>query len=247
MKIRRRIDLIMVERGLAPSRERAQALIMEGRVRVDGTVVDKPGRMVAPEVKVEVEVEKIYVSRGGFKLEAALGAFKVNPSGKLAMDVGASTGGFTQCLLEHGAKRVYAIDVGYGIISEKLRKDPRVVLLERTNIRYLKRETIPEDIDIATIDVSFISLKLVLPKVKEFTGRNGEIVALIKPQFEVGKGEVEKGGVIKDEKKHKRVIEEISRFSEIIGLTPLKVIESPIMGKDGNREFFIHLRRVEYF
>ncbi len=243
MKIRRRIDLIMVERGLVPSRERAQALIMEGRVRVNGAVVDKPGRMVAPEVKIEVEEEKRYVSRGWIKLNSALSNFNVNPEGKIAMDVGASTGGFTQCLLEHGAQKVYAIDVGYGIIADELRRDARVVLLERTNIRYLQRESIPDDIDIATIDVSFISLRHVLPRVKEFVKEGGDIIALIKPQFEVGKNEVEKGGLIRDERKHKRVIEEIRRFSEAIGLSPLKVIESPIRGKDGNREFFIHLRK----
>ncbi len=161
------------------------------------------------------------------------------------MDVGASTGGFTQCLIEHGVKRVYAIDVGYGIIAQELRNDPRVVLLERTNIRYLPRELIPDEIDLATIDVSFISLRLVLPKVKEFLRPGGEVIALIKPQFEVGKNEVEKGGVIRDEKKQKRVIEELSRFGEEIGFHPLKVIESPIRGKEGNREFFIHMRKIE--
>lgn len=236
-----RIDRLLLKQGFVSSREKAQALIMEGKVRVNGELVDKPGRMVSPESEIQVNAEKRYVSRGGEKLEGALKEFNINLAGKIAMDVGASTGGFTQCLLEHGATRVYAIDVGYGIIAEKLRKDPRVVLFERTNIRYLRKEAIPEEIDLATIDVSFISLKLVLPKVKEFIKKDGEIVALIKPQFEVGKGEVEKGGVIRDERKLKRVIEEIRKFSETIGLTPLKVIESPITGKDGNREFFIHL------
>lgn len=238
-----RVDLALLQRGLVPSREKAQALIMEGKVRVNGAVVDKPGRMIAPEAEVEVEVDKKYVSRGGIKLGSALKEFNIDPSGKIAMDVGASTGGFTQCLLQHGAKRVYAIDVGYGIIAQELRQDKRVVLHERTNIRYLKREAIPDVIDIATIDVSFISLKVVIPKVKEFLKPGGEIIALIKPQFEVGRKEVEKGGIIKDEKKHKRVIEEISRFSEETSLRPLKVIESPITGKDGNKEFFIHLKR----
>lgn len=237
-----RLDIALVRQGLAPSREKAQALIMEGRVRVNGLVMDKAGRTISPEARVEIEVEREYVSRGGEKLEGALKEFNINVEGRTAMDVGASTGGFTQCLLKHGARRVYAIDVGYGIISEKLRRDPRVILFERTNIRYLQKSQIPEEIDLATIDVSFISLKLVLPGVKEFIHTTGEIIALIKPQFEVGKGEVEKGGIIRDERKHKRVIEEISKFSKTIGLNPLKVIESPIKGKDGNKEFFIHLR-----
>jgi 23S rRNA (cytidine1920-2'-O)/16S rRNA (cytidine1409-2'-O)-methyltransferase len=236
-----RIDLLLVSKGFAQSREKAQALIMEGKVRVNGVLVDKAGRLIPDEANLEVEEAKRYVSRGGEKLEGALKAFNVNVTDKIAMDVGSSTGGFTQCLLEHGAKRVYAVDVGYGIISEKLRSDPRVVLLERTNIRYLERFRVPEAIDIATIDVSFISLKLVLPRVKEFLCPGGIIIALIKPQFEVGKGEVEKGGVIRDEQKHKKVVEEIKIFSEGIGLTPLKVIESPVRGKEGNREFFIFL------
>jgi 23S rRNA (cytidine1920-2'-O)/16S rRNA (cytidine1409-2'-O)-methyltransferase len=239
---KRRLDLLLLEKGITSSREMARGLIMAGKVRVNGSVVDKPGKMVSPEVEIEVEVGKKYVSRGGEKLEGALKVSGMDVAGKIAMDVGASTGGFTQCLLEHGARKVYAIDVGYGIISERLRKDPRVILLERTNIRYLDPGVIPEEIDIATVDVSFISLKLVLPKVKEFLKKDGEIIALIKPQFEVGKNEVERGGIIRDERKHKRVIEEIREFARTIGLTPLNVIESPITGKDGNKEFFIHLR-----
>ncbi len=175
--------------------------------------IEKPGTQVDENVKIELCGETLpYVSRGGLKLEAALKAFSIDVKDKVAMDVGASTGGFSDCLLQHGAKRVYAIDVGYGQLAWKLRTDPRVIPIERTNIRYMSEEKIPEKVDIATVDVSFISLKLVIPKVIEFLRPQGEIVALIKPQFEAGKGEVPKGGVIRDPQKRLKIVEEIQEF-----------------------------------
>jgi len=232
----------MVRRGMAPSRERAQAMIMAGAVRVKGQPATKPGQLVEEDVPIEVVHEPIpYVSRGGLKLEAALKAFSVEVRDKVCMDVGASTGGFTDCLLQHGAKRVYAVDVGWGQLHWKLRNDPRVVVLERRNIRYLPREEIPEEVDLVTIDCSFISLKLVIPPVLKFLKEKAEILALIKPQFEVGKGEVGKGGVVRDPEKHERVIREIWDFSTSLGLKPQGVVESPLLGPKGNREFFLYL------
>jgi len=242
MKERKRLDMLLLERGLIQSREKAQALIMEGKVYVSGTLVDKPGKLICSDSHVELKQEKRYVSRGGIKLEAAINAFGVDLVGKVAMDVGASTGGFTQCLLEHGAKRVYAIDVGYGLIALEFRNDARVILIERENIRYLKKEAIPELINFATVDVSFISLRLVLPRAKDFLAQNGEVIALIKPQFEVGKLEVGKGGIVRDPDKHQRVIKEIEMFAKDAGFISKGIIESPITGKDGNREFFIYLQ-----
>jgi len=239
-----RLDKLMVQRGLVPSREKAQAIIMAGMVRVDGQLARKPGQMVKEDVKIEVLGDPIpYVSRGGVKLEAALDRFSVPVEGKICMDVGASTGGFTDCLLQRGAERVYAVDVGWGQLHWKLRNDPRVVVLERRNIRYLPKEEIPEGIDLATIDTSFISLKLVIPAVLKFLKEQAEIIALIKPQFEVGKGEVERGGVVKDPRKHEKVIREIREFVQSLGLSPQGVMESPLLGPKGNREFFIYIKK----
>ncbi len=239
-----RLDKLMVQRGLVPSREKAQAIIMAGMVRVDGQLARKPGQMVKEDVKIEVLGDPIpYVSRGGVKLEAALDRFSIPVEGKICMDVGASTGGFTDCLLQRGAERVYAVDVGWGQLHWKLRNDPRVVVLERRNIRYLPKEEIPEGIDLATIDTSFISLKLVIPAVLKFLKEQAEIIALIKPQFEVGKGEVERGGVVKDPRKHEKVIREIREFVQSLGLSPQGVMESPLLGPKGNREFFIYIKK----
>ena len=239
-----RLDKLMVQRGLVPSREKAQAIIMAGMVRVDGQPARKPGQMVKEDVKIEVLGDPIpYVSRGGVKLEAALDRFSVPVEGKICMDVGASTGGFTDCLLQGGAERVYAVDVGWGQLHWKLRRDPRVVVLERRNIRYLPKEEIPEEIDLATIDTSFISLKLVIPAVLKFLKDRAEILALIKPQFEVGKGEVERGGVVRDPQKHRRVIREIWEFVRSLGLSPQGVMESPLLGPKGNKEFFIYIKK----
>ncbi len=238
-----RLDKILVERGLAASRERAQALILAGKVLVGGMPAAKAGAMIDTGAGIELKGGDIpYVSRGGLKLEAAVSRFNICLQDKVAMDVGASTGGFTDCMLQHGARGIYCIDVGYGQLAWELRQDPRVVLLERTNIRYLEREKIPDAIDISVIDVSFISLVKVVPKVLEFLKAGGEIIALIKPQFEVGKGEVDKGGIVKDEAKRSRVVEQVRQALEALGLSTIGLIPSPILGQKGNKEFLIYLQ-----
>ncbi len=238
-----RLDKLLVDRGLVSSRERARALIMEGKVFVNGKACTKPGTFITSN-NIEIKGEDIpYVSRGGLKLDAAIRYFNVNPGDKIAMDVGSSTGGFTDCLLKHGAKKVYCIDVGYGQLAWKLRIDPRVIVLERTNIRYLKREAIPEPIDIATIDVSFISLRLVLPKVYEFLNSGGEVLALVKPQFEVGKGEVGRGGIVRDEDKRLKTLRDIRDVSTRIGFNVMGTFRSPIEGQKGNVEYFLYLKK----
>src|SRR3972149_2676036 len=242
--MKERLDKLLVDKGIVQSRERARALIMAGKVMVKGKKVEKAGEMVLADADIVLIEEDIpYVSRGGLKLEKALDEFNIDVTGKVAIDVGASTGGFTDCLLQRGAKKVYAIDVGYGQLDLKLRNDPRVINIERQNIRYLEREAIPEQVDLVTIDASFISLLKVIPNVLNFIGKSGEMVALIKPQFEVGKGEVGKGGVVRDEAKQMAVVEKIKGFCEEIGLTVMGVIESPILGPKGNREFLIYARK----
>ena len=240
--MKERLDKIIVDRGIAASRERARALIMEGKVLVSGAPVTKAGTMVASDAPVEVSGGEIpYVGRGGLKLEAALKYFNISAVGKIAMDVGASTGGFTDCLLQHGAIKVYCIDVGYGQLAWKLRQDPRVVLIERTNIRYLEKEKIPDSIALAAIDVSFISLVKVVPKVLEFLQSEGEVIALIKPQFEVGKGEVDKGGIIKDAVKRERAAGQVKEAMQSLGLRIIGVMQSPISGQKGNIEYLIYM------
>lgn len=236
-----RLDQALVAQGLVPSRHRAQAMVRAGLVRVAGVVADRPDQMVDPSVSLGLEHAKAYVSRGGDKLEAALDAFDVDPAGRVCLDVGASTGGFTDILLQRGAARVIAVDVGYGQLAWSLRQDPRVIVLERVNIRHLDRLPIPADL--AVIDVSFISLRLVLPRVRELLSPPGEVVALVKPQFEVGKGAVGKGGVVRDPEQHGRVLSELRRFAEESGYDVVAEIPSPILGAKGNREFFLHLRR----
>ncbi len=239
-----RLDKILLDKGLAASRDRARALIMEGRVLVNGHPVNKAGEPVGSDSLIELRGEDIpYVSRGGLKLEAAIKHFGISLTGKAAMDVGASTGGFTDVMLQRGAVRVYCIDVGYGQLAWKLRQDPRVVLLERTNIRHLDRERIPESIDIATIDVSFISLSKVVPTVLAFLRDGGEIVALIKPQFEVGKGEVGKGGIVKDVAKRLAAVDRVKNELEESGLEVIGVIESPILGQKGNVEYLAYAKK----
>jgi 23S rRNA (cytidine1920-2'-O)/16S rRNA (cytidine1409-2'-O)-methyltransferase len=238
-----RIDKLLTEKGIVHSRERARAFIMAGKVMVEGRAVDKPGTRVEVEAQLQVRGEdQPYVSRGGLKLEGALNAFGMNPDGMVVMDVGASTGGFTDCVLQKGAKKVYAVDVGYGKLAWKLQKDPRVINLERRNIRYLKREEIPEEVDLILIDTSFISIEKFLPHLLKFLKWGGILVSLIKPQFEVGKGEVGKGGVVRDSALHQKVIDRISEFSRNLGLSILGVVESPLLGPKGNKEFFICLR-----
>lgn len=240
-----RLDKLLVDRGLVKSRERAQSLIMAGKVLVDGKKEEKAGTLVDKGCNLVLMNHDLpYVSRGGIKLIKALKEFRVQVNEKVCMDVGASTGGFTDCLIQNGAKKVFAVDVGYGQLAWFLRQDPRVINLERKNIRYLKSEDLGELVDLAVIDTSFISLKLVLPAVIKLIKSKGEIIALIKPQFEVGKEKVGKGGVVKDAKEHKSVIEEISRFALNEGLEVLGVIESPLRGPKGNREFFIYLRKI---
>ncbi len=239
--MKERLDKIVVDRGIVSSRERARALIMEGKVLVNGVPVTKAGSMVAPDAPVEVRGGEIpYVSRGGLKLEAALANFNISVGGKVAMDVGASTGGFTDCLLQHGVAKVYCIDVGYGQLAWKLRQDPRIVIIERANIRHLEREKIPDPIALVTIDVSFISLVKVVPKVLEFLQPEGEMIALIKPQFEVGKGEVDKGGVIKDTAKRERTVEQVKVELGALGLNIIGTMQSPITGQKGNIEYLIY-------
>jgi 23S rRNA (cytidine1920-2'-O)/16S rRNA (cytidine1409-2'-O)-methyltransferase len=239
-----RLDKLLVEKGMVQSRERARALIMEGRVTVDGQTLEKPGTPVKVVAQLQIQGEDLpYVGRGGLKLEAALKAFKVDPEGKVVIDVGASTGGFTDCVLQKGAKKVYAIDVGYGQLAWKLQKDPRVINLERRNIRYLKREEVSEEADLILVDTSFISIEKFLPYLVGFLKEGGDLLCLIKPQFEVGKGEVGKGGVVKDSKLHEKVVDRISQFSRGLGLNVGGVIESPLLGPKGNKEFFIHLRK----
>lgn len=236
-----RIDALLVERGLAPTRTKAQALLMAGQVLVEGELVDKPGHRVDPESAVEVKESLPYVGRGGLKLAGFLDGSGLVVEGFVAMDVGSSTGGFTDCLLQRGAARVYAVDVGRNLIDASLRDDPRVTLLEGRNVRYLERSEVPEPVDLVVIDVSFISLEKVLPVVKGFLAGGGRVAALVKPQFEVGKGEVGKGGIVRDPAKHRLVIERIREYAEELGFTPVEVMESPIKGAKGNKEFWIHL------
>lgn len=239
-----RLDKILVERGLVQSRERARSLIMAGRVIVDDHLVEKAGAAVPLDADIRLKGEDIpYVSRGGLKLEKALDHFGIDVTGLVVMDVGASTGGFTDCLLQRGARRVIAVDVGYGQLAWKLRQDERVVNFEKTNIRYLEPDRLPEIPDMAVIDASFISLDKVLPNTIRLIGEEGSVVALIKPQFEVGKGEVGKGGVVRDEAKHREVIAGVSALAENLGLSVLGVTESPILGPSGNREFLIYMRK----
>ena len=240
IKNKERIDLLLVKKGLAPTRTRARTLIMAGVVFVDSTRVDKAGIIVKEDAEILVKHSTLgYVSRGGIKLEAALKEFRIDVSDKVALDIGASTGGFTDCLLKHGAKKVYAVDVGYGQLDWKLRQDPRVVVKERINARYLKSEDIGELVDVCTIDVSFISLTKVIPPVSKILKPSGILIALIKPQFEVGKGEVGKGGIVRDEKKHREVVSRIINFLEELNFRILGVITSPILGADGNKEFLV--------
>jgi 23S rRNA (cytidine1920-2'-O)/16S rRNA (cytidine1409-2'-O)-methyltransferase len=243
MKTRERLDRIIVDRGLVKSRERARALIMEGKVFVNGMRAEKAGSVVDSDSEILLKEDIPFVSRGGLKLQAALDYFKVDPAGKVVMDIGCSTGGFTDCVLKKGAGKVYAVDVGYGQFDWSLRKDPRIVLLEKTNIRYLDRERIPEAVDLAVIDVSFISLLNVLPKVLEFLDKLGEVVALVKPQFEVGKGMVGKGGIVREESKRIAAAEGVKEGAEKMGYRAKGLFESPVRGQKGNREYFLYLGR----
>ncbi len=245
MKKKKRLDMLVLERGLAETRQKAAALILSGMVYVDGVPATKAGEAVDEAASIEVRGGLQYASRGALKLEGAVKAFDVSFQGKTVMDVGVSTGGFTDYMLRMGASRVYAVDVGYGQLYYKLREDNRVLLFEKTNIRHMDRSAIPEEIDLATIDVSFISLKLVLPRVVEFLKKGGEILALVKPQFEVGKGEVEKGGVVRDEAKRKAAVRSVITAAGALGLSVMGQYECAVRGqKKGNIEYFVYMRKV---
>ncbi len=234
-----RLDRLLVHQGLVASREAAARAILAGGVLVDGVMVDKPAKLVARGARIEIEHAAPFVSRAGEKLAAALDAFSIDPGGLIALDVGCSTGGFTDCLLQRGAQLVYAVDVGYGLIDWKLRQDPRIVLLERTNIRYIDRSHVPDPVDLAVIDVSFISLTLVLPSVVALLRDGGRVVALVKPQFEVGKGQVGSGGIVRDETQRRAVTDKVISAAARLGLTALGVLDSPVKGRKGNQEILV--------
>lgn len=239
-----RIDILLVERGLAESRSQAQRLIMAGQVRSGGELVSKPSVMVPADVNLTVDQGPKYVSRGGEKLEAALLAFSLDLTGKVCADVGASTGGFSDCLLQYGVRKVYALDVGHGILHWKLRQDPRVVVMEDTNARFVSQ--LPEKMDLVTIDVSFISLKVILPVVKNWLVEQGNVIALIKPQFEAGRKEVARGdGVIRDPQIHRRILQEVLGFAQEQGFIARGLLQSPLLGPKGNAEFLVWLKNSE--
>ena len=240
------LDVQLFERGLAQSRQRAQALILAGKVLVDGEKITKAGSQVFLDCDIEIIGRDIpYVSRGGAKLAEALRDFNIDVTGLTCLDVGASTGGFTDCLLKHGAKHVTAVDVGYGQFDWSLRSDPRVKVIERTNIRHLDADSLPSPVDIVCIDVSFISLKIVVPVILKFLALPGHLICLIKPQFEVGKGMVSKGGVVRDPALHEAVIKDLTEAFHGLNLRILGVIPSPILGPKGNQEFLMHLQRIQ--
>ena len=237
-----RLDQLVFDLGYTESRERAKTTIMSGLVFVNGQRADKPGMPVSQDAQIEVRGEAIpFVSRGGFKLDKALKVFPIDPKDKICIDCGASTGGFTDVLLQHGAAKVYAVDVGYGQLAWKLRVDPRVVNLERTNLRYVTHEQIPETADLAVMDVSFISIRLVLPAVKALMKEDADLVCLIKPQFEAGREEVGKKGVVRDETVHCEVVQGILDFAPMIGLSVVGLDYSPIKGPEGNIEYICHM------
>jgi 23S rRNA (cytidine1920-2'-O)/16S rRNA (cytidine1409-2'-O)-methyltransferase len=241
---KQRLDLLLVERGLCESREKAQRLIGAGAVRVDGQVAAKAGHSFPPEARIEVEAGERFVGRGGLKMEGALKAFGDPAAGAVCLDAGASTGGFTDCLLQHGAGRVYAVDVGKGQLHWKLRSDPRVVVMDGVNARHLDAVGLPEAVDLAVVDVSFISLTLVLPAVTSMLKAGGRVIALVKPQFEAGRAQVGQGGVVRDPAVHQQVVEKVRRFAEEqLGLAWQGTAVSPLQGPAGNVEFFVHWKK----
>lgn len=240
-----RLDRILVDRELAPTRSKAKAFIMAGNVYVDGVKCDKAGTLTSLDASIDVRGNQDkYASRGGLKLEAALKAFDYRCGDKVVIDVGASTGGFTDCVLQHGARRVYAVDVGYGQLAWKLRQDDRVVVIERTNIRHMEPRAVPEPCDLAVIDCSFISLRLVLPPTMKFLGPDADVIALVKPQFEVGRDNVGKGGVVRDEEVREDSIEEVLDVARSLGMERINGIDSPVHGPAGNVEHLVWLHRT---
>ena len=242
-----RLDVLLTEKGLQESRQKAQATIMSGLVYINGQRVDKPGAVVDPEADVEIRGNTLrYVSRGGLKLEKAMAVWPIQLEGKICMDVGASTGGFTDCMLQNGAAKVYAVDVGYGQLAWSLRSDERVVCLERTNARYLNHEIIPEEPDFSSVDVSFISLKLILPAIAGVLKDGGEVVCLVKPQFEAGREKVGKKGVVRDPAVHLEVLERFLEHVKENGFTALELSWSPVRGPEGNIEYLGWLRKAAW-
>lgn len=240
---KKRLDVALTDANLVSSRQRARALILAGKVFVNHIQVDKAGTIISENALIEIKGHiSPFVSRGGLKLQTIFDHFDFCVKDLICLDVGASTGGFTDCLLHHGAEKVYAVDVGYGQLAWKLRQDPRVVAIERTNIRYLNPEKISDPIDVITIDTSFISLKLVVPAVLKFLRKGGSVITLIKPQFEVGKGKVGKGGIVKDPALHEAVLSDLTSFFKEIGLEPGPIMPSPILGPKGNQEFIMTLK-----
>ncbi len=237
-----RLDQLLVERGLATSREKAQALVLAGQVLVAGQKVEKPGHSVAIDAAVEVLERMPYVSRGGYKLAGALDAFHIDVTGRICLDVGASTGGFTDCLLQRGAAKVWAIDVGHGQLDWKIRNDPRVVVREGMNARYLNPEEIPEPFDLAVCDASFISATMLIPSIVPLLEPAGEMIVLVKPQFEVERGQVGKGGIVKEPELHQAACDRVRGAVEMLGFHA-EIMESPIQGAEGNREFLLYAKR----
>jgi len=241
--MKQRLDGLLVSRGLVATRTQAQARVLAGEVWVAGRQAQKPAEQVIDNAQIEIRGPELpFVSRGGVKLEHALNIFKISAAGKVAVDIGASTGGFTDCLLQRGAVRVYAVDVGYGQLAWKLRGDPHVVVLERLNARYLQPDHLNhEKVELATVDVSFISLTKILPAIMPILADKAEVVPLVKPQFEVGKGKVGKGGIVRDPEKHRQVLDNLAGFSRQLGFMVQGMVQSPILGAKGNTEFFLHL------
>jgi 23S rRNA (cytidine1920-2'-O)/16S rRNA (cytidine1409-2'-O)-methyltransferase len=241
MKDKQRLDVLLVQRGLADSREKAQALILAGHVLVDGNKAEKAGHAVPLDARIEILEQPRYVGRGGLKLEAALDHFAVSVQGKTCLDIGSSTGGFTDCLLQHGAARVYAIDVGTGQLDWKLRNDPRVVVREQFNARFLSRTEVPEPIDLAVADVSFISITMILPAFSNVLANNADMVILVKPQFELEKHQVTKGGIIRDPALHRQACQRVEEAVRALGFRT-EIIPCPILGAEGNQEFLLYAR-----
>jgi 23S rRNA (cytidine1920-2'-O)/16S rRNA (cytidine1409-2'-O)-methyltransferase len=240
--LKKRLDIVLVERGLADSREKAQALILSGKVMVEGQKASKAGHAIGPDARIEISEPLKYVSRGGLKLEAALAGFGVTAAGRICLDVGTSTGGFTDCLLQHGAARVHAVDTGAGQIDWKLRTDSRVVLHERVNARYLTKSDIGEIVSLLVCDVSFISVTLLIPALVPLVDPDGDWIILVKPQFEAGREFVEKGGIVRDPAGHQFACERVSAAMQAAGFE-VELRDSPILGGEGNREFLLHARR----
>jgi 23S rRNA (cytidine1920-2'-O)/16S rRNA (cytidine1409-2'-O)-methyltransferase len=238
-----RLDVLLVARGLAESRQKAQALVMAGRVRVGGQPATKPGAQTAPDAALEVDPRTGQVGRGASKLRGALDDLGLEPRGRVAVDVGASTGGFTEALLEHGAARVYAVDVGRAQLHERLRADPRVVVLERTNARRLSSGQVPEACGFATVDVSFISVLKILPALRSVLAPGADVALLVKPQFELGRGRVGRGGIVREPQAHREALCHVARAAEALGYGLAGACASRLRGAEGNREFFLHLRR----